>query len=145
MVDTVQLAIRVARRYGKKTRFGKWEKVVKHNHIPLTAFDSRKVESVAAREVKVESTLTRSVYRSMFNKKLMCVNMLLPTQPFVRTEDHEILASKIKDRDPQHIRVVTHKGMHYIDDGHHAVMAAKLRGDEWISVNHIDLDQFPKR
>lgn len=145
MVDTVQLAIRVARRYGKKTRFGKWEKVVKGNHIPLTAFDSRKVESVAVREMKVESMLTRSVYKILFEKKLMNVNDLLPTQPFVRIEDRAILSSKIGDCNPQHIKVVTHKGKHYIDDGHHAVMAARFRKDQMVEVSYLNLDQFPKK
>lgn len=145
MVDTVQLAIRVARRYGKKTRFGKWEKVIKGNYIPLTAFDPRRVESVALREMKVESMLTRSVYRSMFEKKLMSIDDLLPTQPFVRTEDHQILANKINEHNPQHIRVVTHKGMHYIDDGHHAVMAARFRKDHMVEVSYLNLDQFQKK
>jgi hypothetical protein len=145
MVDPVQLAIRVARRYGKRSRFGKWEKVVKGMHIPLTAFDSRKVESVAVREMRVEAKLTRSVYRGMFTKANMRVEELLPTQPFVRTENVETLRMKIGETKPTHIRVVTHKGKHYIDDGHHAVMAAKLRGDETVEVSYLNLDQFPKR
>lgn len=143
MVDALQLAIRVARRYGKRTSFGKWEKVIKGGHIPLTLFNSRKVESVANRAMKVESKVSYDTYMSMFKEVQFQVSELIPTQPFVRTNDIEILTKKINDRNPVHIRVVTHKGLHYIDDGHHAVIAAKMRGDKEIKVSHLDLDSFP--
>ena len=142
MIDPTQLAIRVARRYGKRTRFGKWEKVVKGGHIPLTAFNSRKVVSVAMREMKIENRLTRTVYKSMFVMREFNICDLLPTQPFIRVEDTSILREKIKQTKPIHVRVVTHKGEHYIDDGHHAVMAAKLRGENVIEVNYLNLDEI---
>ena len=144
MVDALQLAIRVARRYGKRTSFGKWEKVVKGGHIPLTMFDSRKVESVANREMKISSKFSHADYKSMFNIVYLQVKDLLPTQPFVRANDIEILTRKINDINPTNIRVVTHKGLYYIDDGHHAVMAAKMRGDKIVQVSYLNLDDFPK-
>lgn len=143
MADALQLAIRVARRYGKRTSFGKWEKVIKGGHIPLTLFNSRKVESVANRAMKISSKVSQNTYNNMFKEALFQVSELLPTQPFVRTNDIEILTKKINEHNPVHIRVVTHKGLHYIDDGHHAVMAARMRGDKEIKVSHLDLDSFP--
>lgn len=144
-VDPVQLAQRTARRYGKRKSFGKWEKVEKGGHIPLTAFNSRKVESVANREWNVRKKLGHDEFKKAHEVKKMKISDLKPTQPFVRTNDVEKLRSKVSEKDPSHIRVVTHKGEHYIDDGHHAVMAAKMRGDEHVTVNHIDLDKYPKR
>lgn len=145
MVDALQLAIRVARRYGKRTSFGKWEKVIKGGHIPLSMFDSRKVESVANREMKISSKFSHDTYKGMFKTTCLEIRDLLPTQPFVRTNDIEILTLKINNHNPTNIRVVTHKGLHYIDDGHHAVMAAKMRGDKIVQVSYLNLDDFPKR
>ena len=46
--DPERLALRTARRYGKKTSFGKWEKVQKGGHIPMTSFNGRKVRAVVS-------------------------------------------------------------------------------------------------
>jgi hypothetical protein len=154
MVDPEQLASRASRRFGKRTSFGKWEKVDKGGHIPLSTFNSKKSESAATRlwnvqsklgmrsKEKEERDLARKKYDSLHSIKKFKIADLHATQPFVRTNDSEKLKTKLSDRNPIHIHVVTHKGLHYIADGHHSVMAAKLRGETHIHVNHIDLDQI---
>lgn len=151
--DPVELAKRVARRYGKKKSFGKWEKVEKHNHIPLSNFDARKSNSAGDKLWKVQKKAgidspdkqtrldAKEKIEKLHTTKTMPIKDLHASQPFVRTEDPEKLKNKIHEKDPDHIRVVTHKGVHYVADGHHAVMAAKLRGEKEIKVKHIDLDQ----
>ncbi len=151
--DPVELAQRAARRFGKKKSFGKWEKVEKGGHIPLSNFDARKSNSAGDKLWKVQKKLgmdsrdkeerakAKETYDNLHSRKKMEIKDLHATQPFVRTNDVERLKSKVAESDPHHIHVVTHKGTHYIADGHHAVMAAKLRGDTHVTVNHIDLDK----
>lgn len=151
--DPVELGQRVARRFGKKKSFGKWEKVEKGGHIPLSNFDARKSNSAADKLWKVQKKLgmdsrdkeerakAKETYDNLHSRKKMEIKHLHATQPFVRTNDVERLKSKVAESDPHHIHVVTHKGIHYVADGHHAVMAAKLRGDTHVTVNHIDLDK----
>lgn len=144
-VDPEHLAQRTARRYGKRKSFGKWEKVEKGGHIPLTSFNSRKVESVANREWNVREKLGHDKFKAEHQTKQMKISDLKATQPFVRTNDVEKLKSKVSEKEPSHIRVVTHRGEHYIDDGHHAVMAAKMRGEKHVTVKHINLDEYPSK
>jgi len=156
-VDPVELGVRTSKIYGKRRSFGKWEKVVPGGHIPLSGYDRKHAESAAGRLDKVQQYLGMwssdkpvrdagfQVYNDAHVSDVMRIVDLLPTQPFVRTEDSSKLHSKIVDKSPTHIHVVTHKGVHYIADGHHSVMAAKLRGDDVVPVRRIDLDQFPKR
>ena len=90
---------------------------------------------------KEERAKAKETYDNLHSRKKMEIKDLHATQPFVRTNAVERLKSKVAESDPHHIHVVTHKGTHYIADGHHAVMAAKLRGDTHVTVNHIDLDK----
>lgn len=152
-VDPVALGQRVARKHGKKTSFGKWEKVEKGGHIPLTGFNARESNSAANKLWKVQSKMGfdskdkeqrekgKAQYHAEHSRKKIPIKDLHPTQPFVRTSDVDKLRGKVSETNPSHIHVVTHKGKHYVADGHHAVMAAKLRGDKEVEVNHIDLDK----
>lgn len=144
-VEPEYLAHRTARRYGKKTSFGKWEKVQKGGHIPLTSFNGRKVRAAADREWALRKRIGHDQFNSMFQEKTFDIKKLKASQPFVRTDDVEKLRSKLKDKHPDNVRVLTYKGEHFIYDGHHSVMAAKLRGDKTIRAKHIDLDQFSKK
>ena len=144
-VDPNELAQRAARRYGKRTSYSKWEKVKKGGHIPLTSYDSRKVRAAAEREMKISSQIGINRFKDMFKSRTMEISNLKASQPFVRTDDLHRLKEKIKDTHPTNVRVVGYKGRDYIYDGHHSVMAAKLRGDKNIAVKYIDLDQFSKK
>jgi len=144
-VDPVRLAQRTARRYGKRKSFGKWEKVQKGGHIPLSGYDGRKVAAVSARHAGVEERSSPTAFKDAHTATRMRISDLKPTQKYVETHDTDKLSRKIHNLSPDHIQVVTHKGEHYIADGHHAVMAAKMRGDTHVDVTHVDLDKFPKR
>jgi hypothetical protein len=139
--DPVELAQRASRRFGKKTSYGKWDKVERGGHIPLSNFDSRKSGGAAMKLDRVHDELG-SHFDKAHTQKKMNISDLSATQSHVKTSDVEKLRSKVADKSPQHVHVVTHRGIHYIADGHHAVMAAKLRGEKQIQVNHIDLDQY---
>lgn len=141
IVNPEDLANRVSRIYGKRKSFGKWEKVEKGGHIPLSDFNNRRVEKVADKEWDIRKKLGDK-FKQSHETKTMRISDLKPTQPFVRTNDVEKLKHKLSDTQPNHIRVVTHRGEHYIDDGHHAVMAAKLRGDKHVTVQHLNLDNY---
>jgi len=151
-VDPEALANRASRRFGKKTSFGKWEKTEKGGHIPLSNFDARKSNAAGTRLYNVQKKLgfdhrdkeTRDAAKEKFNslhtKTKMKISDLKATQPFVRTNDKEKLKAKLANKEPDHIHVITHKGEHYVADGHHAVMAAHLRGEKEVPVHHINLD-----
>lgn len=67
------------------------------------------------------------------------VNDLHGTQPFVKVNDNEKLHSKIHGGF-KNAHVITHKGKHYIADGHHEILGARLRGEKHVTVRHTDLD-----
>jgi hypothetical protein len=139
--DPVELAQRASRRFGKKTSYGKWDKVEKGEHIPLSNFDSRKSGGAAMKLDRVHDQLGSDFDKAHTQKKMNIAD-LHATQSHVKTSDVEKLRDKVNNTSPQHVHVVTHKGVHYIADGHHAVMAAKLRGEKEVQVNHIDLDKY---
>ena len=153
-VDPENLANRVARRYGKKTSFGKWEKVQKGGHIPLSDFNAKKSNALATKLDKVQDNMgfnakdkeTRNAAQTKFDslhkKTKMNIADLKPTQKYVETHDPEKLKAKIAETNPEHIHVITHKGEHFIADGHHAVMAAHLRGEKEVEVKHLNLDEI---
>ncbi len=137
--DPVAVAQRASRMYGKKSSYGKWDKVEKGGHIPLK-FDSRKAGGAATKLDRVHDKLGKD-FEAAHERKTMKISDLHATQSHVKTSDTDKLKAKIADKSPQHIHVVTHKGVHYVADGHHAVMAARLRGEKEVQVKHIDLDK----
>lgn len=151
-VDPVELASRAARRYGKRSYFGPWMQAIKHQNIPLTSYNRKESEAAARRldayhkkigmfhkdtRVAAVERMAKDQVRREFN-----IHELRATQPFNRVEDKEILTQKVNDKSPKHIHVITHRGKHYVSDGHHAVMAAQLRGDKTVIAKHLDLDKI---
>jgi uncharacterized ParB-like nuclease family protein len=65
------------------------------------------------------------------------IHHLTPTQSYTEW-NHDAAPKHMKNR--EHILVVRHKGKHYIIDGHHRVVAARLRGEKTINANVQDLD-----
>ena len=146
MVDPVALAIRAANHLGKKRSYGKFLKAEKGKHIPLK-YNGRKAAAAGNRLWNVQQKMGvadskegERKFKALAKRETMNIKDLHATQPFVRTDDQEKLKSKVAETDPQHIHVVTHKGEHFIADGHHAVMAARLRGERTVSVLHTNLD-----
>lgn len=157
-VDPAALADRAARRYGKKTYYGPWMKAEKGKHIPLTAYAGK--SSVAA-QTRYDTYLSRLGIRDRDPEvrerarqlrdqnqtiETFPIKDLLASQQFTRYDDPEITRQKISDTDPDHIHIITYKGQHIIADGHHAVMAARLRGEKSVKAKHTNLDQvFPAK
>ena len=153
LVDPLELAKRVSRRYGTKTSYGKWDKTEKGGSIPLKKYSGRESNSVFAKYDKHLKKHIGSVMPAKRDDKEWAakrdalyspakheIYSLHPTQPYVRTNDHDILKNKINNKNSDHIVTASHKGKTYVLDGHHAVMAASMRGDKHINAKHIDLD-----
>jgi hypothetical protein len=156
--DPVKLALRVARRYGTKDqKYSGMLAARRSEHIPLKSYRARTADSVFSRYERVRQKIGGKDIESpkkeirdpalqkvedSFEKKTMNISDLHPTQLFVHTRDVEQLQRKIDDKNPSHVRVATHKGNFYIIDGHHSVMAARLRGEKTIDVGHLDLDKY---
>jgi hypothetical protein len=157
IVDPVKLAQRVANRYGRRTRYGNWEAPVRGQHIPLRSFNSREADAVYRAYTRVRYRLRSRVdsglsladqdressrlFGDLFRPDRMDIRGLRATQPFVRVDDPGLLAAKLGEMSPT-IRVATYRGRDYIVDGHHAVVAASMRGERQIMVLHIDLDNL---
>jgi hypothetical protein len=134
VVEPEDLARRVAQQYGKKPSYGKWLKPQVGGHIPLSSYHKSSVTDLENEVYKRGANLPSPTVEKMH------VNQLRATQPYVEVHDPDRLKATIRDGNPAHVRVFTHKGKHYIEDGHHAVMAAKLRGDKTIMVTRTNLD-----
>lgn len=153
-VDPEKLAVKAAKIYGKKTNYGFWEPPEKYENIPLSNFNDARAQKVTdkiwsyQRNLRTDASVKvgtsdeekRAAYRSKFSEKIMKISDLHATQPFIRTNDKEQLKNKINNTSPDNIRIVKYKNKHYVMDGHHAVMAAKFRGEKEIKVSHFDLD-----
>lgn len=149
--DPVRLAQRAARRYGTATSFGPWEKVPKRGHLPLTSFDEMLSGDAAEALYDFQEKLgiddpnkkVRADAERKFEKlhKTLTVDIdaLYATQPYVLTQDVDKLRSKISQLRPDHIHIIKYKGKMFISDGHHAVMAARLRGERAVSVKMIEI------
>jgi hypothetical protein len=141
--DPVKLAQRVAARYGKKEKYGKIVRAERGNHIPLKSFNVKRTNSVENKSEKIYDKLGgKTQYEDAHVPASMNISDLNATQPLVRIDDVKTLKNKISDKHPTHVVVATHKGKQYIMDGHHAVLAARLRGEKTIDVRHIDLDDY---
>lgn len=158
-VDPADLADRVARIYGsKKTSYGPWMKAEKGKHIPLTAYSGRKANAAAIRYDSYVASLgirdrdpavrAQAKEKMNANQQVETFNIkdLIPTQQFNRYENPEITRQKVANVTPEHIHIITYKGEHFINDGHHAIMAAKLRGEKTVNAKHTNLDVvFPSK
>jgi hypothetical protein len=156
-VDPAQLASRVARRFGKKEKYGKWLRAEPGGHIPLNSYRTKEADSVFNKSDRVREKIggehywnskhpdhpaAIKRYEAAHTTRTVKISDLHPTQPFVKTEDPERLSKKISEKNPSHIVVATHNARHYILDGHHAVMAAAMRGEKEVKVKHINLDEY---
>jgi hypothetical protein len=164
IVDPEQLAVRVAKKYGKRTNYGSWLKAKKYENIPLSNYNRvgvNKVENklykyqkklgmyagadlrVSGEEQKAATARANEAsanYKKKFSDKTMKISDLHATQPFIRTDDMEQLKNKVSNKTSSDIMVIKHNDKHYIMDGHHTVMAAKFRGEKDVNVKYLDLD-----
>jgi hypothetical protein len=119
----------------------------------LTSFNSRRAEAVDKRRYSIINSLGHTAgedpakdrvslkrYFKLFALQTMPIQNLTATQPFVRVDDVDRLRNKLEQTLPDNVRVARYRGVNYILDGHHSVMAARLRGDREIPVQFADFD-----
>ncbi len=111
--------------------------------IPLKGYDENKAENMWT---ALDKSGIRPNDKNLPIKNFKVRN-LTPSQEHLRVDNaslkQKIISGTIDNvkGTSSPINVVTHKGIHYIVDGHHRALAARLRGDEEISARHINLDQ----
>ena len=156
-VDPLALQQRVARIYGKKTKYGEfWDDAVKGQHIPLKPYNANTAYALENRFYDFVNSLgmnsrdpairaeAKKKLQSIQSTKTFNISDLIPTQPFTRHTDPAQTKEKLANLNPANIHVVRYKGKDFIADGHHSIMAAKLRGEKTVTARFTDLDSvFP--
>lgn len=133
-IDPVELASRAARIYGSKPYRSGHMKVAAGDHIPFSKVaHPSQVSSAVAKYDKVGDKVKET-------KRSFAISDLHATQHHASVADKDRLKAKVSNKNPDHIHVITHKGKHFVSDGHNAIMAAKLRGDKHVVATHTDLD-----
>lgn len=128
-------AIRAARIHGNKDYRGGGLSAGKGDYIPLKKVGHH--SSVASAVTKYDSVGHKiKDKQTSFN-----IKDLHATQPFVKVDNHEKLKSKVQGGF-KNAHVITHKGKHYVADGHHEIMGARLRGEKTVTVRHTNLDEI---
>lgn len=152
-VDPHALQQRVARRYGKRSKeIGFWDPVIKGKYIPLKGYNASSTNSFIQHLYKFTNALGISTNNppevqnaakqkldALYKTASLPINELVPTQPFNRYENDALSQEKLKNTSPK-IVVVKFRNRNFISDGHHAVMAAKMRGEKAINAKFLDLD-----
>ena len=135
--DPVAVGQRAAKIYGKKEKYGKWLTADKGEHIPLKTFRAKESDAVERRYfTKFYDKKNRKIGEPTKQNVSHDIKSLTPTQPFVRTGDADILKAKVAEKNPNHISTASYRGKTYVMDGHHAIMAAALRGEKKITAHH---------
>lgn len=125
------IAQRFVQKHSTKAHRDKWSPAKKHEYIKLK-YDHHTV-------ARISKKLERVPHKGVDNVKFK-IKDLHATQPIVYHHGEKV-HQKLAEKNPKHISVITHDGKHYINDGHHAVMAARLRGDTHITATHHNLDE----
>jgi hypothetical protein len=151
--DPQMLATRAARRWGTKRDYGNsFDKVKLAGHLPLP-YDHEKSEQAVEvwmdywRDVREKNgnpkgPELRKLMNSLYKPKTFAIADLQATQPYVRTDDPKKLQASITNANPDHIRILTLGSDHYLIDGHHAVLAARLRGEKSVTGYHLNLNKI---
>lgn len=156
-VDPAQLAQRVAKRYGREKDYGYSTSGTKPGeYIPLKSYDDDLADALDSafnsvykkfdfynQPLEKRTQIRKRVDSESTENRTVSIKDLYAYQPFVRIEDPEILNKKIKSS--KQIIVIKFQNRLFIRDGHHAVLAARLRGEKQIPAQVIDLDFLLKK
>ena len=157
-VDPIDLARRTGKRYGTQQKdYGyTTSNTVQGKYIPLKSYDDNTVDKMEQEFYDVYNEFgwkdATSAERIKIRKKVeqeastdqtVPIKKLKATQPFVRIEDLKILKNKVNTN--KKILVIKFVDDFYIRDGHHAVLAARLRGEKTIPAQVIDLDYLQNK
>lgn len=152
-IDPIDLANRTGKRYGtQKKDYGYVNSdTIKGKYIPLKSYDDDTVDEIEEELLAVyhefgwttssdeeRRQIVKKLDQEASSQQLVPINKLKATQPFLRIEDIEILKNKVNTN--KEISVIKFVDDLYIRDGHHAVLAARLRGEKEIKANVFDLD-----
>ena len=157
-VDPVDLATRTGKRYGTQQKDYGYDSsdTIKSKYIPLKSYDDDTADEIDKElyDVYLEFgwkdssptervAIRKKVDAEASSMQAVTINKLKATQPFVRIEDPEVLKNKINTT--KVITVIKFVNELYIRDGHHAVLAARLRGEKTIQAKVIDLDYLVEK
>lgn len=155
-VDPIALAKRTGKRYGTEKDYGYDQSDTEpEKYIPLKSYDDDLVDNMefAKNEIykkfgwspgtKNLPEIRKEVYNAAGSNQDFEIRKLQATQPFVRIEDLEILKQKVDST--KTISVTKYQNRYFIIDGHHAVLAASLRGERIINADILDLDLLIKK
>lgn len=126
------IAHRFMRKHSSTPHHDEWSPAKKHEYIKLKHAPEHEVD-------KVVDKMERVPHKGKPGVKFK-IKDLHATQPIVHHTPDKF-KSKVSETNPKHVSVITHNGKHYINDGHHSVMAARLRGDKEITATHHNLDE----
>lgn len=155
--DPVALAVRTGKIYGKEKDYG-YDKseTIPGEYIPLKSFDDDLVDDMEeavyqslkkigqAQGITNDTRAVRAKAEEIAGKTgTVAIDKLIATQPFVRIEDKEQLKQKVDST--KTIYVAKYNSQYFIRDGHHAVLAASLRGERFITAMIVDFDFLMKR
>jgi len=143
-VDPSKLAQRTARRYGTEPDYGySTSGVEPGKYIPLKSYDGDLVAAVDSAFNQVfkkwdfykqppekRKKIRQQIDREASTYQTVPIRDLYAYQPFVRIEDPDLLKKKIQST--KQIVVVKFQNRLVVRDGHHAVLAARLRGEKQI-------------
>ena len=154
--DPVKLAQRTAKRYGTEKDYGYYQSdTVPGEYIPLKSYNDDLVDEMefAVNEMYKKfrwnpgdrnlPEIRKEMKHIAGSNNDIEIRKLFATQPFVRIEDPEILKQKVKTT--KSIAVTKYQNRFFIVDGHHAVLAASLRGERMINAEILDLDLLNKK
>lgn len=143
LVDPVALANRSGRRYGTEKDYGYYQSdTVPGKYIPLKNYDDDLAEEVYGAFFELRK-LDPEVLKRVSRTGNVAIVKLNPMQPFVRIEDPELLRQKISSS--KSVTVMKYRNQLFLWDGHHAALAAKLRGEQTVPAKLIDLDVIMKQ
>lgn len=83
--------------------------------------------------------------KGMYTGVTLPIKALKPIQPTVEVEDPKILKAKIEDRTPENVRVFRYRGDNFVQDGHHSILGAILRGDKEVHAQFLDIGGAPRK
>ncbi len=125
----------MARIHGNKSYRGSGLKADKHTYIPLSKRGHPSSIGSAVQKYETHG------HKIEDKKTTFHIKDLHATQPFVKVSDGEKLHNKINGGF-KNAHVITHKGKHYVSDGHHEILGARLRGEKTVTVRHTNLDSI---
>jgi hypothetical protein len=150
-VDPVNLAQRVGKRYGTDKDYGYYQSDTQPGkYIPLKNYNDDLVDNMEEARHQLfkkmgyeysknnRKEINQKIESEFGNTQKININQLVATQPFVRIEDIDILKQKVIST--KQIYVAKYLNNYFILDGHHATLAASLRGEKTITAKIVDFD-----